>query len=399
MTDSIKDLVYIKESNQLIQIEVSDSAYDLKISTITESSVIDNDTPQIEGGKHQLPSFLSENKVYIIDSVNSGTGRSDQKNLYSKLIKPLFDSILHINHAYIATTSPSSVIEFAHDLKSKSNDPITVIFISGDTSVNEFINALPSIESSSKITVFPFPSGTGNSLSLSIGLTDEITALQRLITTTTQSPLNLYEVEFPKGTSYLVRDEKTVEITQPLNFLVVLSWAFHASLVADSDTPELRKFGLERFKKAAFANLEQEQKYDGEFIINDKEVVEGPFAYWLITASKRFEPTFEISPKGDIIEDSLYLVSFKTETDPSYIMDIMGQVYNQGSHINDPRVTYRKLEKNDKLVLKASNLISKRKKRFCLDGSIIELPDQSTSELSFKVKDNTYNNWHIYIVN
>ncbi|KAK6456715.1 ATP-NAD kinase-like domain-containing protein [Scheffersomyces xylosifermentans] len=340
--------------------------------------------------------YLTDTKVYVLDSVNSGTGRTEKKDLYHQILKPIFE-LINVDHEYIATTSASTVSEFAKSLDGSRDS--TVIFISGDTSVNEFVNNL-SDKPSAKLKLFTFPSGTGNSLALSVGLTDEIDALKKLFNSSSKvAPLNLYEVDFPKGSYFLVQDEKTTEIEGPLKFLVVLSWGFHASLVADSDTPELRKHGIERFKLAAFSNLEQEQKYEGHVKAGD-ELLDGPFAYWLLTSAKRFEPTFEISPKGDILEESLYLVSFKTEESPSYIMDIMMQIYNKGSHIDNKNVTYKKLTKDDKIVLTTTNSKSLRKRRFCLDGSIIALPEADEHQLSFNIAEhpNRQFNWELFIV-
>lgn len=390
----VQELFVIKETIQKVLV-ASEGSYELKVVDSGSSDSISG-IGSTEISLTSLPKHLVENTVYVVDSVKSGTGRSTAKDLYKQVIKPVFD-LLKIKHHYVATTSALSISDLAKSFDSTFSS--TVLFISGDTSVNEFVNNLPQNNNLAEISIFPFPLGTGNSLALSLDLTDEISALRRLIVpTSTVSPLNLYEANFPKGSYFLVQDEKTDEITSSLKFLVVTSWAFHASLVADSDTPELRKHGLERFKLAAYSNLSQEQKYEGQFSI-DNELVDGPFAYWLLTSSQRFEPTFEILPKGDIFERSLFLVSFNTEDDKDYIMGIMGEVYNKGSHIDNDKVTYKKITADLKhIVLSTKNSKDIRKRRFCLDGSIIALPDANEHEVSFRVSGNNQFNWNLYII-
>ncbi|EGW30741.1 sphingosine kinase-like protein [Spathaspora passalidarum NRRL Y-27907] len=347
----------------------------------------------------KLNPVLTSNKVYIVDSIKSGTGRADD-NLYSKIIKPLFQ-LLKIGYEYYATTSAASIVEFARSL-SKIEEDLTIIFISGDTSINEFINGLPEAKANQNITVFPIPGGTGNSLALSVNLTSQIEAVAKLVTSSNQpAPLYLYEVDFPTGSYHLVQDEKKDEIQGKLKFLVVVSWGFHASLVADSDTPELRKFGLQRFQIAAMNNLKQEQKYEGDCYINNRKI-SGPFAYWLVTSSQRFEPTFEISPKGNIFEESLYLVTFNTQEDKEgngdYIMKVMKDVYNKGAHAEDPNVTYEKLKQGDEITLKTTNTEPIRNRRFCVDGSIIALPEQDRHEIKIAISNNVHKNWNLYIL-
>lgn len=339
-------------------------------------------------------------KTYVIDSINSGTGRKHETSVYFQLLKPLFDDYLKIPHTYISTTSVATIHEFAGQLSGADGDEITVIFISGDTSINEFVNGLTSVPSSRKVDIATIPSGTGNSLALSLGLSDEIDAVKKLLTSKEKPvPLNLYEVAFPPGSYYLIQDVKGPELTKPLKFLVVISWAFHASLVADSDTPELRVHGLDRFKMAAHENLSLEQKFEGTVEINGK-TIEGPFAYWLLTPSKKFEPTFEILPDGNIFDDNLYFISFNSEDDSSgkYIMDIMKEVYDKGSHIHDKKVTYQKVQRGDKIALTTKNAKDKRRRRFCVDGSIIVLPEVEDHVIEVAASGNEVNNWIVNII-
>ena len=382
MSGDLIDLLVV--NNKLLQVYKGEGFYELRTQTSSEPN-----TPTTHF-----------KKVYVIDSINSGSGRKRESSVYFQLLKPIFDDHLKIPHIYISTTSVSTIHDFAGQLGEIEEDEVTVIFISGDTSINEFANGLTTTTSRKTINIFTIPSGTGNSLALSLGLVDEIDAVKKLLTSKENPvPLNLYEVSFPSGSYYLIQDVKGPEITKPLKFLVVISWAFHASLVADSDTPELRVHGLDRFKMAAHENLSQEQKYEGAVTINDK-VINGPFAYWLFTPARRFEPTFEILPDGNIFDDNLYFISFNSEDDSSgkYIMDIMKDVYNKGAHIQNKKVTYQKVQRGDRITLNIENSKEKRKRRFCVDGSIVALPEVDDHVIDVSITGNLVNNWVLNIL-
>lgn len=391
----ITSLLYLSTIQQLVLASKNDDGY---LLVVTKSGEAPSAVPNIADPEKLL---IANDRVVIIDSINSGTGRTEKKSVYHALLKPLFDDYLGVAHEYHATVSADSIHQFAQDIEPLGK-PLTVILISGDTSVNEFVNGLSEIKSPSSLKLFVIPSGTGNSLALSIGIENELQAIQKLVNYDESHvrALNLYESKFPVHSKVLSQDKEVSEINGPVKFLVVISWAFHASLVADSDTPELRKHGIDRFKLAAFSNLAQTQKYDGEVTFGDKKI-SGPFAYFVVTSSKKFEPTFEISPKGDIFDDNLYLISFSTEEDDKegkYIMEIMGQVYSQGSHAENPKVTYERVSKGQEIVLKIKNAASKRKRRFCLDGTIIAIPEEKDSEIVIKATGSNYNNWELKII-
>ncbi|CUM68600.1 uncharacterized protein PRCAT00006327001 [Priceomyces carsonii] len=389
----VVDIFYHEDTKELVLVEKLPDSYTVLTKRVNE---VPSNVSIVS--KSKVSSHLFEGRLVILDSTTSGTGRKDKTDVYKSIILPIFKEILELKYDYIATENLNSIEQFAKSLKD-SNEDVTVIFISGDTSISEFINALPSIEGGLKLIVFPIPAGTGNSLALSLNISDPLEAVKKIISQDAIDPLNLYEVAFPNGSYHLSKNEKVGLIQDPLKFLVVLSWGFHASLVADSDTPEMRKHGIERFKLAAYSNLSQAQNYEGQYFIND-QVFDGPFAYLVFTSAKKFEPTFEILPKGDILDDSLYSVSFKYEDEPDgkYILDIMGEVYDKGRHVEDKRVNYEKITVGDKITLKTKNTISPRKRRFCLDGSIILLPEASEQELSIKPTGNQHRGWLIYLL-
>lgn len=338
---------------------------------------------------NELPQHLQNREIFIIDSVYSGTGRDSKLDVYQQVLEPIFTQF-GLKHTYIKTENANSIRQYAGSFSKVSGKNPLVIFISGDTSIGEFINGLDeSLEVGKEdVTIFNIPAGTGNSLALSLDNFSIADSVKKLLFPSKTIPFNLYEAEFPEGSYFTSLDVKTEDITGPVKFIVVLSWAFHASLVADSDTPEMRKFGVKRFQIAAGQNLAHEQKYDGITEIGSKLTYEGPYAYWLLTPAKRFEKTFEILPKGDIADDSLYFLSFKTESgeDSTYIIDIMKQVYDLGKHIHNDKVVYEAIHNKEEIVLTVSKDAPESSRRFCLDGSIIKLP---AGEVKIKVKSGT----------
>lgn len=317
----------------------------------------------------RLPQHLCGRDVVVIDSIYSGTGRADGKDVYRQVLAPLLHA-LDVAHTYLKSESAHFIADYAGSFNGRDS---LVIFISGDTSIGEFINGLA--EGEGFITFINVPAGTGNSLALSLDVFSIADAVRLLFVPKEVIPLNLYTAEFPAGSYYTLQNAKTKEVGGPLKFIVVLSWGFHASLVADSDTPELRKHGVKRFAIAAGQNLGHEQKYEGRTVVAGK-TYDGPYAYWLLTPARRFERTFEILPKGDIASDELYFVSFKTESvNETYIVDIMKKVYDQGKHVEDARVTYCAVKHGQEVTLTVSAHAPRDRRRFCLDGSVVVVPD------------------------
>lgn len=353
--------------------------------------------------------------VYVIDSIKSGLGgRNDHRGVYAELVGPVLSQALSIKHTYLRTNSADLIRGFASRL-SRAESNITLAIIGGDTSINEFINAFNGEGNSRVVKIIVFPAGTGNAFALSLNINNNVEALASLLghTSANEKPLQMYRVTFPPNSTYLYPNGSQQRVTKPILFLVVFSWAFHASLVADSDLDELRKAGIERFKIAAIRNLEWRQEYNGKVTIvrkkfphqiqgdaRDAEIAKlnvrtqaepgthsliskgqqevihnGPFAYLVVTPAQKFEPTFEISPRGDILNDQLYVVGFNTEDTPNYIMDVMNDVYNRGSHVNNKKVFYDRVEAS--LVIKLQILDNPKinNRRFCVDGAIINVPN------------------------
>lgn len=389
------DLFYETSQGQLVSVDKQDEQYVLNSQIAPKPS--SSDLPSIDRGKVAVAS----DDVYILDLLRSGRGRTSESGVYGRILRPLLQSVLQIPHTYIGTDSWSAIGNFAASLVAKGR-PVMLVVIAGDTSISEFLNALgPGHGTLLKLLVVP--AGTGNSLALSIGLTDELAAVKKLVFHGEHDvrPLNLYEAQFPPGSYFLQHDGTKLEFSRPLLFVVVASWAFHASLVADSDLDEMRKHGIDRFKIAAGQNLAREQKYLGKFTISRQGATsahqDGPFAYFVVTPSKKFEPTFEVLPKGNIFNSNLYVIGFHTEQDDKYIMDIMMEVYAGGKHVKNEKVFYNLVEKDQLITLEVKDADVVEKRRFCVDGAIVVLPELE-GQVTIRYHGSETNGWNVNII-
>ena len=111
--------------------------------------------------------------------------------------------------------------------------------------IYDLLNALPKNTHSTeshRITISPIPCGTGNALAMSLGITSIPVGISAFfgvskVKSIDTSPLPVLRI------SILEADQERV-----IWAAVVCSWGLHASLVADSDDPEMRRqYGAKRF--------------------------------------------------------------------------------------------------------------------------------------------------------
>jgi diacylglycerol kinase family enzyme len=296
--------------------------------------------------KH-LPHF---DNLTVIDSVKAGKARS---NTYSTALKPLLEAA-GIKHKYIETTSPTTIAEFAASLDSTGG---SYLFISGDTSIHEFLNGLKDPKHFEG-TISVIPAGTGNALANSLELGSVESAIERFF--------------LGKPEKFPIYVATTGD--KSLYSLVVISYGFHANLIAQSDTPEYRKLGNERFQVVAKQLLEQPQKYKSKIYLDRSEVPlpNEETSYVLFTTMKMLEPGFTISPEGDC--KSLNLVRIDA---PDNLMEYMVMAYNGGTHVREKNVDYIKA-KNVRLETPKDSVI-------CVDGFILTSDGMVDIDLGMEV--------------
>ncbi|KAH3666589.1 hypothetical protein WICMUC_005573 [Wickerhamomyces mucosus] len=348
---------------------------------------IDDDKSSIT----KIPKHLIQSKfqdIFIIDSIYSGIGR-DNRDFYKDILKPIFKD-LNINHNYIKTENDQSIINFIKDQIVKNS---TIILLSGDSSIFEIVNTIANNnylkEKNFVINLGIIPLGTGNSIAYSSGILNEFDALKTLFNDSKISKLPIYKVSFPIGKSFDINNN--VQINS-LYFLVVVSWGVHAGLVHESEKPELKKLGVERFK-LAFNNLisNPNLQYQGELYIEEEEeennnnktilVPNGNNLYTTILSVPLVEKTYKLSPHSNIKTNQLHLINIPELETRDEFVKIIFLPYQDGAHINNKHVLYKDI--GNSIVLK----IQQDNAKICVDGKIISIEDSKGEEVKVELID------------
>lgn len=365
-------------------------------------------TVKVTKGSQPAPSpdysLAGVDTTLIIISTGSGGNLAEQ--FYKDAVAPILEALYPKENAHFKvyrTESESSIMELTHNtVFPKANDGLRlrVILLSGDGGIIDLINGLLAQKPGAKYVppeVILLPLGTANALfhSLSAG-EDSSWGLQTFAAEKTEArPLPLFTATFSPGSRLLVNEGNTeeelprdAESGQPaLHGAVVCSWGMHASLVADSDTTEYRKFGIDRFKMAAKdalypADGSQPHAYKAKVSVLKGEswtdLESDEHIYVLATMVSNLEKTFTISPASKPLDGSLHLVHFGP-TSGDEAMRIMGLAYQGGKHIDDDAVTYTSI---DGLRIQFEGREEGAKwRRICVDGKIVRVERDGWVEL------------------
>ncbi|GMM37496.1 hypothetical protein DASC09_048210 [Saccharomycopsis crataegensis] len=367
--------------------------------------------------KYHLPHHLDPklSKLVIIDSVKSGKGRTTDGDIYKNSIVPILKIIgLHDKHDYYETETKDSIHQLARSLINSEvtpNKDLTVLLLSGDTSIHEFINGLPQTSAPRNINLGVIPLGSGNAFALELGVTSAINGVLKVFSDSSGiQKFPVHQASFSPG-SYIQdpEDEEKIDsksYISSLKFFVVLSWGLHAAIVGDSDSLELRKLGNDRFRIAAYNNINSIlQNYEGEVVrmvngvrVNDENQITC-HSYFLLSLVKSLEANFTISPHSDFISGKSYIIDipFKNlslsdhssdssekvncqlQKQKEFLAGILEKVYVQSSHIDDPDIVYRRVftESNESLLVFVKDKEA-RKRRICVDGRIVILDNDGS---------------------
>jgi len=353
--------------------------------------------PQIEPQPAWLPDREQLPTTHIVISTNSGTGLAT--SFHETLLVP-FLSLLnlsqHKHYLVHSTTSAQTITELTRNLflpTANSGLAQRIILLSGDGGVTDIVNALmlgKRRDTYRAPLLVLLPLGTGNALAHSARLswdgTEGLSAMARGV----GRELPLMRVEFSPGTKVVhagVEEEiegKT-EAGLPLVFgAVVTSWGLHASLVADSDSVEYRKFGVERFQRAAKENLfpadgSEPHAYKARVSLKRSggavdegwvDVGKGKYSYVLATLVSNFESSFVISPDSKPLDGRLRVVHIG-HFGGEEVMRIMNLAYQGGKHVQDGAVGYEEVE-GIRIDFSGTEKDS-RWRRICVDGNIFKV--------------------------
>jgi diacylglycerol kinase family enzyme len=364
-----------------------------------------------------LPPHLSpDREIYVIISTKSGSQGAEE--YYRTTLQPLLTQTHSIKHQVHITTSATSISELCSttvlSLATKGVKQ-TILLLSGDGGIVDVVNALSTAlmrdthDSRAgsifiKPTIALFPLGTANALAWSSGVaTDPI----KTLLTGTSRALPQFEAVFSPGAS-LVTDEgrgrEALELSHDDEAArtygaVVFSWGLHASLVAMSDTAEMRRHGVARFKMAAESLLGEDHTYRAKVRFRrqrhgDWETLRYPSTstttsgpgvdattahkYVLAPLVSRLEETFRISPATTPLSNALRLVAVDAASGPAELMRVLTLAYQDGAHVQDPSIVYEEI---DGLRIEFQE-DDARWRQVCVDGKIIEVPRGGWAEVN-----------------
>lgn len=374
----------------------------------------------------------SRRDIHVIISTLSGT--QGALPFFENALQPLLD-IVSAKYKVHRTESARTIIELCSRVflpRARAGVQQTVILLSGDGGVVDVIRMFSeskdqqhdtsststssaSTSTSTSLAAARFvpptlcliPMGTGNATANSAGLASDATLGLSALLRGTPSDLPTFRVRLPRDAVYVTdegRKREPVAGSQhaagtgsgsaTIYGAVVLSWGMHASLVADSDTAEYRKFGAERFKMAATellwpADGRQTHRYKGKVRVtptcttkDDKnqaakvedevEVDRTEHMYVLATLVSQLEKGFTISPSSTPLDGQLRLVHFGPLS-AERAMEIMARAYQGGKHVAEPEVAYEDVEKVRIEFQEEGEEEEEeeRWRRICLDGTIV----------------------------
>ena len=364
----------------------------------------------------EIPAHLSvasrdrRTNLHIILSLGSGVGGA--RNAFKNSIQPFLSFLGLNNYEVHETSSGQTIAELARSFLQLARNGVsqTIILVSGDGGLTDVVDVFYSNDNLEMASFCPptialIASGTGNAMASSTGLLDHpISGLMTLLRGRPE-PIPVLCASFSPGSQYIT-DEGRRRISlddnglagQPLKIYgaVVASWGMHASLVADSDTAEYRKFGADRFKMAAKELLypssgDETHKYNGIVTftmlnsetrkVYTKTINSSQHMYVLATLVPNLERDFRISPDSKALDGRLRVIHFGPMS-PERAMQLMGLAYQNGKHVHEETVTYTEVEG-----LKIELLEEDEKwRRVCIDGKIITVQQGGWMEVHKEAK-------------
>ena len=341
--------------------------------------------------------------LYVIISIGSGTGEA--QGFFDNVVKPTFTAsgIQPFSYYVHTTDSNKSITRFISAvILPRANEGVsqTVLLLSGDGGVVDSVNVLLSSEKSGryvKPAIGLVTMGTGNALANSTGLNRDLTRGLRHFYRGKSHPLPTMTATFSPDSEVLFDEGRKTEPVAPpaadagqIYGAVVCSWSLHASLVADSDTAEYRKFGSQRFQMAAKELLSPSDGsaphvYKGQITLfkldeNGHEYRQRlntqEHGYVLATLVSNLEQKFAISPHAKPLDGQLRLVHFGAVSSEE-VMRILGLAFEGGSHVYDEAVGYENVEG----IRIDFDERDARWRRICVDGRIVRVGESGWVEI------------------
>lgn len=384
----LKTIICLTSASSALTLKSATDAHALP--ELNEESISIDQAGQL--GKNTIETDIAQIKqIYIIVSILSGnqTAALFQEKILSHLLRKLNlpESRFEVIHTKDANTisdlTKNKILPAANLGESQ-----LIILLSGDGGIVDILNALsPRSATYAAPQVSLIPMGTGNALANSSGLADATLGLATL-TRGTAKPLPIFKTTFSSA-ARLLTDEGRLEESfcqssdgiPTLYGAVVCSWGMHASLVADSDTAEYRKHGVDRFKMAANEALypadgDPPHAYRAKVSIlptgsdDWRDVPRTEHAYVLTSLVSNLEKGFTISPASKPLEGDMRIVHFGPMSGDA-IMGLMTRAYAGGEHVKETSVNYESVD-GVKISFEGGEEDG-RWRRICVDGMIVRV--------------------------
>ncbi|SCV02584.1 LAMI_0H00826g1_1 [Lachancea mirantina] len=350
-------------ADHCFSVEVKQQGSKTVALTLKTSSLLSgNDKVLLKTDPQATRNIFGDAEVIVLDSVKSGTGRSENADFANIVVAPVLQD-LKVDFKVVKTDSTDAIKNLAKGL-SPSKDYF-IMMLSGDTSISEFFNGLPDdckSKRAHKITLVPFPMGTGNAWASSLGFTSPIALFRSMLAgQLTSRKFPLYRAVFPNDTQ--------------LVFFIILSAAFHANLLHLCAHPKYQKMGVERFRVAS-EKLLNDEALSCQICI--PKVTEGSFNYFAVINTSNLERTYKPSPCSDVLKSELHLLAYSSSlcTEELVARIMKGYQNKAGDDINDNGVLYQRMLDDFEVHIDSDPANSPRSKfDICCDGHLLNLLD------------------------
>ncbi|KAF4587367.1 Diacylglycerol kinase, catalytic domain protein [Ophiocordyceps camponoti-floridani] len=342
----------------------------------------------------QLPRHLCRkdgSQVHIIVSTHSGTGLAP--TFWRTVLRPLLHLVCDMFGARppdeaLMTDGVRAVRDFGVRLRGGRGEQ-TVILLSGDGGVADLLDGYGVEEADTKPTIALLPLGTGNALFHSLhrlspdddgsaGSSPLAKGLRTLFLGEAAG-LPIFRASFSPGSRLATSsdDDDDDDESKPVSYIhgaIVASFAFHASLIHESDTRQYRLHGAQRFSLVAENLLQQPHAYRAEVTTDGETLPHDEHGYLVIAMTSNLERTFTISPASRPLDGRLHLVRLG-DLAADRVVQVMQRAYAGGSHVglawdDGEAVLYREVA--DVRVRLWDE--SERWRKVCVDGTIVLVP-------------------------
>lgn len=299
--------------------------------------------------------------ILIVDSIKSGTGRDSRNNFGKNVLEPLF-TLLGIPHKVVRTQDSDAAGQLGHTFQPSTENTI-LIFLSGDTTISEFLNGLNRRVFEGlrhTLSLVPLPLGTGNAWANSLGLRCPAASLSCFLQgQLTLRKFPLYKATFPNGFEMI--------------FFIILSIGFHANLLHLCKQQRFQSLGVERFK---IASQEILQKYPLEYRLQVSGLPTRDYSYFALINTPNLEASYKPSPQSNSLRFQLHVLGYSSKLQQASLVSKIMKGYSNraGDDISGDGVIYEPYNHALEVVFdQVPENVSNTYFEICCDGHLLNM--------------------------